>query len=136
MGILLGMTCAYEMTAVLGIEYDTIEYACDNETAVDKCFQYDDFHPAKLQHVDIIWAVQSLVQRTTWNINGFHVYGHQSLEKIASNQHARINHLVHNLANEFLTYCIQHKSEMTINEIPSDHWKINLHGKSLVKDLD
>lgn len=136
MGILMGVQFANELINVLDIDDGYIEYVCDNETAVDKCFHYEDYHPAKLQHVDIIWAVQSLLKNISWKTVGLHVYGHQTMEEIAINQHARLNDQAHHLANEFLTYCIQHPDEHAIPSIPSNHWKIQINGNPIVKDID
>ena len=48
MGILLGMTCLSEFTKTTARFPIHSDYACDNTTAVDKCFWSTEFHQAKL----------------------------------------------------------------------------------------
>ena len=63
-------------------------------------------------------------------------YGHPTAEECALNQHKRMNDLAHNLANEYLSYCIRNPRERAISSIPSLHWKLRINGLDIVKNME
>lgn len=64
------------------------------------------------------------------------MYGHPTAEECETNQHKRMNEIAHNLANEYLSYCIQHPHEKAISSIPSPHWKLRIKGLDIVKNME
>ena len=137
MGILLGMTCLSEFISTTAHQPKAIDYGCGNETSIEKCLLSKKFHQAKLQHVDIIWPIQHIIHKHKLNVQGIHIPGHQTEEECNKNQYARMNAMAHDLANKFLSFCIQFKSdELAISQIPGNLWKIRLHDQDVVKDIE
>ena len=58
MGIFMGILFCSEINKTSKIEDLDVEYICDNETSIDKCYHHADYHSAKSEHVDVIWAIQ------------------------------------------------------------------------------
>ena len=135
MGILLGLTWCKEFFSILSDTTIDIKFACDNITAVNKCFHTEDYVEIKHSNADLIWAIQYLIWNTKMNRIGEHVRGDQTEQAIRTNQLARTNDISHHLAADFLRFCIIY-GEPAISKIPFRLWSVKLNSRTIVSNVD
>ena len=135
MGILMGLTWLQEMLSVIGTTTVPVTFACDNSTAVYKCFHSEDYVNAKHSNTDLIWTIQQIIWNTKIELHGLHVKGHQDEAAQQKDPLARMNDIAHHLATDFLRFCIIYNAPAP-SDIPTQMWRVQLDGRMIVSDVE
>ena len=135
-GIYVGLLILKLFVEHLNLHRKRVVVGCDNEKAVQLGLQSTSFSLVTVKHLDILWEIQSLRQKSNMIIESRHVYGHQSEEGRAKCQLAHMSHEADGIAKWYLRLCIANP-EITISQnLGGEHWSIWCSGDKIIGDVD
>ena len=135
-GLHLVITMIRSVCSLLQVNYGSIRIYCDCEAAINMLSRSPDSITVSMLHHDLLWDINSMLRDMPCKVQFLWVKGHQSSNNIQSNQLARMNDSVDELAKACAKYCIHKSSEQTLIRYGNQFWHVQYGGIRLVNKIE